>query len=107
MSATDKVFLRSCYESTASEPQDQDTALNSSMCVISRDLDYCRDDEHRAGNTENEACYKPGPLRIFPDAENGQRPVDADRNEREKQPESRQRLDLIDPAPERIDRESG
>ena len=43
---------------------------------------------------------------VFPYAEDGERPIDSDRYQRENQPETRQRLDLGYISPQRIRREA-
>ena len=43
---------------------------------------------------------------VFPDAEECERPVDGDRDQRKKQPEARELFGVIDVTPERVDREA-
>ena len=44
---------------------------------------------------------------IFPDPEYRQRPVDACRHKREKEPDTRERFDIVDRAPKRIRQKPG
>ena len=76
-----------------------------SICIarfkgeISNDLYYSRHDINPACCTQNEAGYKAREMRVFPNSKDRQRPIDGDRNQRKKQPESRYRLCLVDRAP--------
>jgi len=69
---------------------------------VSTYLDYGRDDIGGTGDTKDQAGEKAREVRVFPDAKDGQRPVDTDRNERQEKPDPRQRFDVIDLSPERI-----
>ena len=71
-------------------------------CEISRYLDRRRYDECRAGHTEDHSRDKSRCEGIFPDAENAQRPVNPDRYKRKKQPDPRDRLDLLNSPPKGI-----
>ena len=45
-------------------------------------------------------------MRVFPDSERAERPVDGDRNHRQKQPEARQWFDFFDFPQKRIDQKA-
>lgn len=82
------------------------SSLITDARYVSRDLNEGGHHECRAGESEDkagdEACRKG----IFPDAENAQRPINADRHKRQKKPESRDRFDLVDRPPQRINEKS-
>lgn len=73
---------------------------------IPENLDERRNDKNRARRAENQTREKPRVSRIFPDVESAERPVNSDRNHREKQPEARQRLDIVDFSQYRVDQKA-
>ena len=77
------------------------------MGHISRDLDDRGYDEGCAGYAEDHSCNKSRSVVIFPDAEDGKRPVDGYGHEREEEPKSRDRLDLVDISPEWVNCKAG
>src|SRR4051812_21021736 len=73
---------------------------------ISRDLDDRGNDVRRACYAEDKARDESRKMCVFPNTKDSERPIDGYGQEREKKPNFRQRLDLIDLTPERIDRKS-
>ena len=73
---------------------------------IPENLDERRNDIDCACRTQDQACQKTRKMRVFPNPENAERPVNPDRNHRQKQPKTRQGFDLVNFANQWIDQKA-
>ena len=63
------------------DPARSGCQVSASIGEISSNLDGGGDDECRAGDAEDEAGDESGEMRILPDAEDCERPIDRDRDQ--------------------------